>query len=41
MCAADRLSTPVIESLATAGAFDCFGLDRKKALCRPEVAPSG
>ena len=26
------LSTPVIESLATAGAFDCFGLDRRRAL---------
>jgi len=26
------LSTPVIESLATAGGFDCFGLDRSGAV---------
>jgi error-prone DNA polymerase len=26
------LTTPAIESLATAGAFDCFGLDRRQAL---------
>jgi error-prone DNA polymerase len=32
------LSIPAIESLATAGAFDCFGLDRRRALWSAGVA---
>jgi error-prone DNA polymerase len=29
---ANRLTTPQVEALATAGAFGCFGLDRREAL---------
>jgi len=33
------LSTPVIESLATAGAFRLFGLDRRRALWSAGMSP--